>query len=384
MQSISTRLSFLLVMVGTSGYALAAPKATSTVPATTSTQVDTTSAIAGASVLAKQVSTQEWLGPLSAIALSPFFGLACLSGAATYGPEWLQSRSTLLGPSSPLNNPLLFWLMLGLTVATSLPRFTKVSKPLALAAEKLEMISAVIVLLAMKFLATSGSASSPDIALLIGPSSADLPLDAGIVSMPFDLALSIAAVINIVVVNTIKLSIEVLIWLIPVPTIDACLEIANKSIAASLMGLYAYSPFLSTCLNLILFALCALVFMKVQRSMRYAKDLLLMPMLERLFSMQMDPTRFNGYLITAWRGFPKNTAFRIECTSDAGTGDSMKLIQLGWLKQKVLSGRRMASDSKSGILTDQIGVRIDSDTVSFAVRKGRANASVAETSVEVA
>ena len=74
-------------------------------------QIDPTAAVAAASGISRQVSTQEWLGPLSAIALSPFFGLACLSGVATYGPDWLQSRSSLLGESSPLNNPLLFWLI---------------------------------------------------------------------------------------------------------------------------------------------------------------------------------------------------------------------------------------------------------------------------------
>ena len=103
------------------------------------TAVNTTAVVAGASFVSQQVSTQEWLGPLSAIALSPFFGLACLSGAATYGPEWLQSRSHLIDSNSPLNNPMLFWTVLGLTIATSLPRLTKVSKPIALAAEKLEM-----------------------------------------------------------------------------------------------------------------------------------------------------------------------------------------------------------------------------------------------------
>ncbi len=47
--------------------------------------------------LAKQISTSEWLGPLAPVALSPFFGIAVLSGLATYGPEFLQRRSGLIG-----------------------------------------------------------------------------------------------------------------------------------------------------------------------------------------------------------------------------------------------------------------------------------------------
>jgi hypothetical protein len=145
-------------------------------------QVDTTAVVAGASLVSQHVSTQEWLGPLSAIALSPFFGVTCLSGAATYGPEWIQSRSSLIGPSSPLNNPLLFWTMLGLTVATSLPRLTKVGKPIALAAEKLEMYATVIILISMRLFSTSGELETPAVTFWMATPNEAVTLKAGLAS----------------------------------------------------------------------------------------------------------------------------------------------------------------------------------------------------------
>lgn len=341
------------------------------------TQIDTTAVVAGASFVSQQVSTQEWLGPLSAIALSPFFGLACLSGAATYGPEWLQSRSHLIDSHSPLNNPMLFWTVLGLTIATSLPRFTKVSKPIALAAEKLEMYSTVIILVVMRFFAATGELESPAVTLFLESSSNNVAMTAGIASLPLDVILCIAAAINIVVVNTIKLSIEFLVWLIPVPTIDACLEVANKSIATALMALYMFSPFLSTVLNLIIFGLCCLVFLRVQRRIRYAKDLIMMPLLEKFFSIeQPSKNKFVGFLMSSWNGIPVRSAFQLERISVAEGADDLTITQFGWFKNRVFRGRFVDSESKAGLLTDEITLQIESQKVVFAVRKGFSSAPV--------
>ncbi|MEQ1827987.1 MAG: hypothetical protein ABL921_18650 [Pirellula sp.] len=325
--------------------------------------IDSAGAVQGAKLIANQVSAQEWLGPLSAIALSPFFGLACLSGAATYGPDWLQSRSVLLGPSSPLNSPLLFWCMLGLTIATSLPRFTKVSKPLAMAAEKLEAYSAVIILLAMKFLYSPAELGQPGIA-----DASQMVMVAGIASVPMDVLLSICAAINIVVVNTIKLAIELLVWLIPIPTVDAFLEVANKSICAGLMAIYAYSPMLATLLNLIIFGCCCLVFFKVKRHMVYVMELYLMPVVERIFSMQRRSDQFLGFLADSWNGFPKKTMLRVSATN--ASDSACELESLGWMKRQKFSGDWMQSENVSGLLNDQIRVRIGSAIVVLDVRKG--------------
>ncbi len=328
-------------------------------------------AAAAASSISKQVSTQEWLGPLSAIALSPFFGLACLSGAATYGPDWLQSRTALLGPNSPLNNPILFWTMFGLTVATSLPRFTKVSKPFALAAEKLEMYSAVIILIAMKFMSSgsgipeSGILESGILESGIQQSEA-MVMTAGVATLPMDVLLSLIAALNIVVVNTIKLAIELLVWLIPFPMVDAFLEMANKGLAGALMALYAYSPLLATVINVCILTGCCLIFFRVKRHMAYMKELIMRPLIAKLLGSSVDASHFVGFLTRPWNGFPIHSAFEF---SQSGVNGAMQLQHRGWTKHRTFSGTKELP-AKPGILCDQLCIRIDGQEVAFDVRKG--------------
>jgi hypothetical protein len=329
-------------------------------------QLDETAVAQGASLVAQQISAQEWLGPLSAVALSPFFGLACLSGAATYGPDWLQSRSALLGASSPLNNPMLFWCMLGLTLATSLPRFTKVSKPIALAAEKLEAYSAVIILIAMKFLNNPINPSEPSIA--VGP---EFVLAAGILSVPVEVLLSVLAAINIIVVNTIKLAIELLVWLIPIPTIDAMLEVANKSICASLMALYAFSPWLSLLLNLAIFGACCFVFAKAKRQMRYVTEIYLLPVLEQLFFIQHEETgEVVGFLSENWNGLPAKSKFLIR--RESPEQNEIVFESVGWFTRVQFSGKPVPDESLSGMLVDQISLQCEHGKAKFDVRRGSA------------
>jgi hypothetical protein len=326
------------------------------------------SAAAAASSISRQVSAQEWLGPLSAVALSPFFGLACLSGIATYGPEWLQSRSALFGQSSPLNSPLMFWVMLGLTVATSLPRFTKVSKPFALAVEKLEMYSAVIILVSIKFIGGWGVGGDGGLSPDQGLSQVEsVVMSAGIATLPIDTMLSIAAALNIVVVNTIKLAIEFLVWLIPFPTVDAFLEVGNKTLSASLMALYAYSPFLATLFNLCILGVCCFVFFRVKRRLAYMKELIVKPLLGSLMGWTGDNTKFIGFLSRPWNGFPSKTAFHI---SQVGGKDQVQLQYRGWTKRQTFRGILQPTRYHSGLVCDQMTLQMDSQEMELDVRKG--------------
>jgi len=325
-------------------------------------QVDSATAIAAATGISRQVSTQEWLGPLSAIALSPFFGLACLSGIATYGPESIQSRSALFGEASPLNNPILFWLMVGLTVATSLPRFSKFSKPLGLAVEKLEAYSAIIILISMKFLSGNGLSSDTGIAC------EDIALmTAGLASVPFDVGLSIAAALNIIVVNTIKLAIEILVWLVPLPTVDAILELATKSMCAALMALYAYSPILATGLNLCILGVCCLVFFRVKRRLAYVKELLMLPLFRQMMGWQSDKEKFCGFLTAPWNGLPARSAIWITRNR---TGGQVEMLFRGWLSNRTFAGVLELSTYKTGMICDQLAIRVEGVEIVLDVQKG--------------
>ena len=314
-------------------------------------------AIVYAQQVSNQLSTQEWLGPIAAIALSPFFGLACLSGIATYGPEWLQQNSAFLASDSPMNNPYLFWIMTVLTVVTSLPRFTKISKPLSLLAEKLESYSAVIILVVLKFAATASMESPPDVAT---------PLNAGFLSVPNDVMFSIAAAVNLIVINTIKLAIEFLVWLIPIPFVDSILEILNKSLCAGLAALYAYSPFIASLVNLLLFVICAFLFLRVTRYLRYLKTLYIWPTVRS--AMGIDESKemnFPGFTVHSWRGIPSRSELKL---TKEGKG-KIGILYRTWLTSHTM-GTATVKSATHGILTDRYVLSIGNSEVSVDVRKG--------------
>ena len=187
--------------------------------------------IAATSSWVNSTEVAQWLGPLAPVALSPFFGVTCLSGLALWGPEWATDNA-LLGQSGPLRNPTLFFVLLGLTVLTSLPRLTKVSKPFAQAVDRLETYAVIVILLAIKVSSSMESGGDPQVAMV----------QLGMLSFTVDTLLAIAMAINILVINSVKFFFEFLVWLTPVPFLDAIFEVCNKSLCAALMAIYAYSP----------------------------------------------------------------------------------------------------------------------------------------------
>lgn len=202
-----------------------------------------------------QITTIEWLAPLAPVALSPFFGITLLSGFACYGSDWLPAQG-LIGPESPLANPALFWICLTLTVATSLPRFSKVSKPVAQLADFLETYSSIIVLVGIRLLTSFVSDAEPE-------NLATVQL--GGMTFGYDILIAIAMAINIVVINTVKFFFEILVWITPLPALDACFEVANKVICAALMMVYAFSPFTAMLINGLIFLTCLCIFGWVRR-----------------------------------------------------------------------------------------------------------------------
>ena len=211
----------------------------------------------------RQISSVEWLAPLAPVALSPFFGITLLSGLACYGPDWLPDNA-LLSEGSPLANPVLFWVFLVLTVVTSLPRFLKVSKPIAQLADFFETYSAILILLILKFVSMQDSAAA----------AADNIVQAGILSFGWEGILMVAMAINVFVVNSVKFFFEFLVWITPIPFLDACFEIANKFICASLIAIYAYNPIVALILNILIFTACAFVFRWIRRREIFYRNVL--------------------------------------------------------------------------------------------------------------
>ena len=219
--------------------------------------------------LGGSVSIAEWLGPLAPIAISPFFGITLLAGISQFGSETLPFNQ-FISNNPILSNPATFWIFLVLTILTSLPRFTKVSKPAAQAIDQLETYSAIITIVLLRVLASSGDGAAVE-------EAAPIVMQAGMFAFSADVLMSIAAIVNIIVINTIKFFFEVSVWLIPFPMVDAALEVANKSVCAALMGVYAYNPTLATIINLLIFVACLFAFRWVNRRTTYLRRLLFDP-----------------------------------------------------------------------------------------------------------
>lgn len=280
---------------------------------------------AAASRLSSELSTWEWLGPLAPVALSPFFGLACLSGIATYGPDWLQQRSHIFHESGPLSNPILFWSMLVLTIITSLPRLTKVSKPIALFANRLETYSVAIIFLVMRFLPGLSETNSG-----VGLEHPLLLAGFSMNSLPYDLLMGSAAAINIVVINLIKSFFELLIWFVPWPALDALFEATSKGLAAGMMGIYCYSPVLATVINLMMLGASLCVFQWLWRLQRYYQDIGFTLIFRNFFPSwyRSNPDQIQGYLAEPWAGFPTYTPVVL-----VKNADGWKLTIRGWIRR---------------------------------------------------
>ncbi|TWU48226.1 hypothetical protein [Rubripirellula reticaptiva] len=241
--------------------------------------------IAAASGWASGSGIVDWLGPLAPVALSPFFGVTCLSGLALWGPDW-ATNNAVLGVAGPLRNETLFFIFLGLTLLTSLPRLTKVSKPFAQALDRLETYAVIVILLSIKFVMSmemSGDEVSgePQIAMV----------QFGVVSMSIDTLLAIAMVINVLVINSVKFFFEFLVWLTPVPFLDAIFEVCNKSLCAVLMGIYAYSPTIATGINLAVLIVAALMLRWISRRVRFYRTMTLDPILAKLWTSFGTPRK---------------------------------------------------------------------------------------------
>ncbi|GAB5406980.1 MAG: hypothetical protein Aurels2KO_52110 [Aureliella sp.] len=290
--------------------------------------------------LTNQIAASDWLGPLAPVALSPFFGLAMLTGAATYGPDWLTERSGLLNAGGGFDSPTLFWIMAGLAVLSSLPRLSKVSKPIALACENLETYSSVIILLCIRMFVTEQATAEDGAALQAG--------------LPADILVSIAVALNIIVINGVKLFFEFMIWLVPFPSIDAILEAGNKVLCAALMGLYMFSPTLATLLNLFVLAICVLVFGWVRRRSVYYRNIIAVPLLERLFPNWFAETgdQFVAFLEHRQFGLPKYT--RMNVIQD---GRTLTLSGRWWLKKVQVQLDDTQLQTRRGLLTDTLRVR---------------------------
>lgn len=307
--------------------------------------------LAAANQMVEQLTPVDWLGPLAPVALSPFFGITCLSGLALWSPEWMPGNG-LLDAATPLKNPQLFWAFAILTVLTSLPRLSKVSKPIAVAVDKLEAYAGIITLIAIRYLASPHDvlSESPDV------------VEAGIFSGAIGGLLYVAMIINVLVINSVKFFFEFLIWLTPIPFMDACFEVANKAVCATLMALYAFSPTLATLLNLAVFVLCLLVLRWINRRVHFYRHMMFDSVWPWVQTAYGRPKR--GELIvfpkTDWNGFQDKS-----CLTLCRQGERLTLRQARMLRSPLLAELPAETKLKirQGWLTNTLEITADEPVV---------------------
>lgn len=223
--------------------------------------------------LAKKLSSVEVLAPLAPVALSPFFGITCLSGTSILCNSGVLPKNDFLMGNKALNNGLVFAVFLALSIATSLPKMTAVSKGFAQVTDQVETYAGIISYLAIMYLGGSSQDSGAQ----------QVAYQAGIFSFTKDTLLMIAAVANIIVINTVKYFFELLVWISPIPGLDAAFETANKVVTAVLATVYAFNPYLALALNVILFLICLAVFNWTRRRVKFFRSIYLAPIIAKLF-----------------------------------------------------------------------------------------------------
>lgn len=233
----------------------------------------------GANTVSQFATSTELLGPLTPLALSPYFGITVLSGMTQVPESWPMAgwltNNRLLGTNPVLRHPATFWIFLLLTCVTSLPRFTKVTKPVAQALDGIEAYSGLITSLIILVVGLYSVApeSTP----------AQMAVQAGILMWTWNAILLVAAIINFIVVKSVRFLFEMLIWISPIPFVDACFELANKAVCLVLLFLYAFSPLLALIINLFIFVACLLVMNWAQRRVNYHWHLWLEPVIQWLY-----------------------------------------------------------------------------------------------------
>ncbi|MBL7214103.1 MAG: hypothetical protein ISS71_00325 [Phycisphaerae bacterium] len=210
----------------------------------------------------------ETLGPLAPVALSPFFGLACLSGTSILCDAGILPANDFLQGNEVLNNWLVFLLFAGLTVVTSVPKLVSVSKVFAEAVDRVETYAGIISY-AVILLAAQQSAPQEDVVVY----------SAGFFTLTHNGLLACMAAVNIFVIASVRFFFELLVLISPIPTLDAIFECTNKGIAAVLACIYAFNPYLAFVLNIFIFLVCLVIFKWVNRRLRYLKAVLLEPIL---------------------------------------------------------------------------------------------------------
>ena len=285
---------------------------------------------------------------------------------------------------SALRSETIFLTFLALTIISSVPRFTKVSKPFAQAVDRLEAYAVIIILLVIKMTTAMEAPGDEPVAML----------KMGVLSMSFDTFLAIAMIFNILIINSVKFFFEFLAWLTPIPFLDALFELCNKTLCLGLMVIYAFSPTLATIINLVFFLVALILFRWIYRRTLFYRTMVLDPVFARLWPPHAKP-RNNELIVfnrTELGNFAAKSRLRLVRGEEENAGwilqethwwlpqrehvlvpDTHLKIHLGWImnsvqftsgdKKHCLTFSRRYNEETLRSLADRMGIALTTDVV---------------------
>lgn len=265
--------------------------------------------------LTQNSSLVESFALLTPTALSPFWTIFITSLASSFG----------IGGEFIATNPLLqskvVLLVSGLLVLiTSIPNLLKVSKPIGLAATFLEDKSGIIISIIMMvapYTMNSDNSMHSEMSFL------------GISNVPIHIiALMVLAIPYYMTIVTLRFFLEVLIFLSPIPFLDAVFEFIKKAITFSLITIYFLFPTTGIILSILIFVIALFFLKKAKRFILFFKYIFLQPLVIKIFrknqtlTSEKIPNQINKKFV--------NPSLAIQCLTDIEIG-RIKNRRIVWL-----------------------------------------------------
>lgn len=237
--------------------------------------------VAEATVIAQQV-----LGPMPAIASTPFLGLSILAGAAVVSDTDAVRQSThpwavafrdnaLIREARQYSSWPLFAILLTLSVGVYLTNTGKIRGTVGKLFRLTEdgSVWAIYGCLALATFVSQG----------IGGGAGQVVAKMGFLDVPQGILLTIAVSVSLAAMMALRFALDVLIWLSPIPLVDFAFETLKKLVSVGFMALYFWSPFAAAALSLLLAVFALFTYGWALRLVRFDLDIILRPWLARLF-----------------------------------------------------------------------------------------------------
>ncbi|MEO1053295.1 MAG: hypothetical protein AAFX87_21865 [Bacteroidota bacterium] len=249
----------------------------------------------------------DWVSLLSPTAISPFWTLFLTSLASNTG------LATDYVATHPFLGSSIIMVLSGLLVlVTTIPNLSKVSKPLGLTANYLEDKSGYIIyglILLAPYLAGVGETPEEQTTVKLA-----------FLDVPFVVVLfAVAAIPYLLVVMTVRYFLEVLIFLSPIPLLDAFFDFLKKSFTVGLVVTYFIFPPLAFVFAILIFLVALVLFRRSRRVTTYFQYIYVNPLIIKLFGRKKElissklPTRLK-------RKYP-GIKLALECLNMQKTGE---------------------------------------------------------------